>query len=485
MDPFAERMSPRDRLFLDLEGPSTPQHVAALCWLDAKPLKGPSGHLDLARIRARIAARLHQVPRTRQRLAFAPIDHHPLWVDDAHFDLALHVLHTALPKPGGERELDKLVGRLLAEPLDRGRPLWEVWLIEGVSRSRCALLAKVHHCMADGVAGFAWFASLLAGSDAAIEEPPPWTPRPAPDRDELLRREVGRRAEQWLGALQKLPGLLERREEIEELAARVSQRASAIGESLSAALTASPQTPFNGELGPLRSFASRTLPLARAKALQAALGGTLNELALSCVAGALRELMIREGAEIEGVALRASVPVNRRAAGELEAGGNRISLCVVELPIGIADLRERHARIRESSAAAKSSEQVRGLELLDQIADWTTSALVGVAARAALQTRPFNLVVTNVPGPPRAIDVLGAKLRALAPIVNLSEGVGLGVALASYAGQLSFGCIADPHRVPDVAAFADAIVSSFEELEKEIAPPPTHARPNAGGPGPA
>lgn len=475
MDLFAERLSPRDRLFLDLEGPNTPQHVAALCWLDGRPLRDAAGRLDVARIRARIAARLHEVPRTRQRLAFAPIDQHPLWIDDAHFDLALHVLHTALPKPGGERELDKLVGRLIAEPLDRGRPLWEVWLIEGVARSRCALLAKVHHCMADGVAGFAWFAALLAGgADEAIAEAPPWTPRPAPDRDELLRREVGRRAEQWLGALQKLPALLERREEIEDLAGRLSQRASAIGESLAAALTASPETPFNGALGPLRSFASRTLPLARAKALRTALGGTLNELALACVAGALRDLMIREGAEVEGVSLRASVPVNRRTPGEREAGGNRISLCVVELPIGIADLRERHARIRAASAQAKDSEQVRGLELLDQIADWTTSALVGVAARAALQSRPFNLVVTNVPGPPRSIHLLGAKLHALAPIVNLSEGVGLGVALASYAGQLSFGCIADPHRVPDVAAFAEAIVTSFEELEKAVAPPPAH-----------
>jgi diacylglycerol O-acyltransferase len=471
MQPFAERLSPRDRLFLDLEGPNVPQHVAALCWLDAKPLRNASGELDLARIRAQIAARLHEVPRTRQRLAFAPIDAHPLWVDDEHFDLALHVLHTGVPKPGGEHALAQVVGRLLAEPLDRGRPLWEVWLIDGASRSRCVLLAKVHHCMADGIAGFAWFAQLLAGEPSAeIPEAPPWTPRPAPDRDELLRREVGRRAEQWLGALQKLPGLLERRAEIEDFAARLSERASALGATLSEGLTAAPETPFNGALGPLRSFAWRTFPFARAKAIRTALGGTLNELALACVAGALRDLMIREGAEIEDVVLRASVPVNRRAADEAEAGGNRISLCVVELPIGIADVTERHARIRESSRLAKSSEQVRGLELLGDFAEWTTSALMGVAAKAALQSRPFNLVVTNVPGPPRPIHVLGARVHALVPVVNLSEGVGLGVALASYAGQLAFGCIADPHRVPDVGAFADALVASFEELEKAASP---------------
>jgi WS/DGAT/MGAT family acyltransferase len=466
MEPFAERLSPRDRLFLDLEGPNAPQHVAALCWLDAKPLRGADGALDLARVRARVAAKLHRVPRVRQRLAFAPIDHHPVWVDDAHFDLALHVLHTALPKPGGERELKKLVGRLLGEPLDRGRPLWEVWLIEGAG-SRLALLAKVHHCMADGVGGFAWFAQLLAGEGAeAVEAPPEWTPRPAPDRDELLRSEVGRRAHQWLGALERLPRLLERREELEDLAGRLSQRASALGETLSAALKPAPETPFNGALSPQRALEWRSLPLARAKALRSALGGTLNELALACVAGALRELLVREGVEVEALVLRATVPVNRRRASEADAGGNRVSLYLVELPVGIADARERHARIRASSEHAKGSEQARGLELLSDVADWTTTALVGVVARAALHARPYNLVVTNIPGPPNTISVLGAKLRALVPIVNLMEGVGLGVALASYAGELSFGCIADPHRVPDLAAFADAIVASFEELEK-------------------
>jgi WS/DGAT/MGAT family acyltransferase len=469
MEPFAERLESRDRLFLDLESANTPQHVAVLCWLSAAPLRGADGVLDLARLRAQIAARLHRVPRVRQRLAFGPIDHHPLWVDDPHFDLALHVLHTALPSPGGERELKKLVGRVLAEPLDRGRPLWELWLIEGVSRGRVALLAKLHHCMADGVAGFAWFAQLLAGDEVESSEAPEWHARPAPDRDELLRSEIGRRAEQWLGALEKLPKLLERREELEVLASRWSQRASALGETLAATLKPAPETPFNGELGPLRSFEWRSLPFARAQALRKALGGTLNELALACVAGALRELMLREGAEVEDVLLRASVPVNRRGAENADAGGNRVSLCLVELPVGVADARERHALVRESSERAKRSEQVQGLELLSDLADWTTSALMGAAARAVLQNRPFNLVVTNIPGPHRPIRVLGAKLHALAPVVNLSPGTGLGVALASYAGQISFGCIADPHRVPDLAAFADGIVASFEELEKSVA----------------
>ncbi len=182
-------------------------------------------------------------------------------------------LHAALPKPGGEGELKKLAGRLLAEPLDRARPLWEIWIVEGAARSRVALLAKVHHCMVDGVAGFAWFSELLAGErDEPIAVAPEWSPRPVPDRDELLRREVGRRAEQWLGALHKLPALLERREQLEEMAGRWSRRASALGETLSAALVAAPETPFNGRLGALRAFEWRSLPMERARALRKSLG---------------------------------------------------------------------------------------------------------------------------------------------------------------------------------------------------------------------
>ncbi|MBM4384601.1 MAG: wax ester/triacylglycerol synthase family O-acyltransferase [Deltaproteobacteria bacterium] len=470
MNAFAERLSARDRLFLDLEGANAPQHVAVLCWLDAKPLRGADGALDLALIRRRIEARLHAVPRTRQRLAFAPVDRHPVWVDDASFDLALHVLHTALPKPGGERELAKLVGRLVAEPVDRERPLWELWFIEGVTRTRCALLAKVHHCMVDGVGGFDWFGRLLVSAKGEqIAEPPPWTPRPAPDRDELLRREIGHRAERWLGALRKLPRWLESREELESIASRAVERATTLGETLSAALEPAPTTPFNAPLGPLRGFAWRSLAMSRVDALRAGLGGTVNEVALACVAGALRSLLIAEGAEVEGVTLRASVPVNRRRAGDPDDGGNRVAICVIELAVGISDVRERYAAIREASARAKASHQVEGLELLDEVAELTTSALVGAAARVALQNRPFNLVVTNIPGPSEPLRLLGAKLHALAPVVNLTEGVGLGVALASYAGQLSFGCIADPHLVPGLAAFADAILSSFEELEKSVA----------------
>jgi WS/DGAT/MGAT family acyltransferase len=470
MQPFAERLSSRDRLFLDLEGPSVPQHVAVLCWLDAKPLRGADGTLDLAAIRRRVASRLGAVPRTRQRLAFAPVDRHPVWVDDAQFDLALHVLHTALPKGGGERELAKLVGRLLAEPLDRERPLWELWFIEGVTRARCALLAKVHHCMVDGIGGLDWFGRLLVTAKGEpAEDPAPWTPRLAPDRDELLRSEIGHRAEKWLGALRKLPHWLESREELESLASRAVERATSLGEALSAALEPAPATPWNAPLGALRSFAWRSLEMSRVEALRHALGGTLNEVALACVAGALRAHLIAEGAEVEGLTLRASMPVNRRRADDTHEGGNRVAICVVELAVGIADVRERYAAIRAASARAKASHQVQGLELLDEVAELTTSALVGAAARVALQSRPFNLVVTNIPGPRKPLHLLGAKLHALVPVVNLTEGVGLGVALASYAGQLSFGCIADPHLVPGLAAFADGILASFEELEKSVA----------------
>jgi WS/DGAT/MGAT family acyltransferase len=273
-----------------------------------------------------------------------------------------------------------------------------------------------------------------------------------------------------LGALQRIPELLERREEVEDLVARLAQRASALGETLAVAFNPTPPVPFHGALGPTRRFEWRTLPMERVLALRTALGGTVNEIALACVASALRSLLIAEGVEVEGVTLRASVPVNRRAAADAGRGGNLVSLCTVDLPVGIGDPRERYARVRESSERAKSSSQAQGLEVLGDVAEWTTSALLGAAAKATMQARPFNLVVTNIAGPRRPLKVLGAPLLALAPVVNLFDSLGLGVALASYAGNLTFGCIADPHLVPDLAGFADALAAGFEELEKLAAP---------------
>jgi WS/DGAT/MGAT family acyltransferase len=467
MEPFFERLSARDRLFLDLEGPHAPQHVGALCLFEAPPLQTADGAIDIDRIRAHIAARLHLLPRTRQRLAFAPVEHHPLFVDDAHFELDFHVRHAALPRPGNERQLKRLIGRLLAAPLDRERPLWELHVIEGVAKRRVAVLGKIHHCMTDGVAGLSWLAALLSEAPREeIDAPRAWHPRPAPERDELLRSEVGRRAEQWLGALQRLPRLLENRERLEEWAAKLTGGAAALGETLAAALAPAPETPFNGALGPDRRFDWRSISMERAQAVRRALGGTLNDVALACVAGGLRRMLEQRGVDVRELALRASVPVNLRTAEQHTAGGNEIALMVVELPVGVPDALERLSRVREASAAAKASHQVAGSNLLALAAEWTSSALLGPAARALLAGRPYNLVVTNIPGPRRPLYLLGARLQELTPAVNLVEGQGLGVALASYAGELCFGFIADWQLVPDLSALADGLLESFEELEK-------------------
>ncbi len=472
MEHFSERLSARDRLFLDLEGPHAPQHIGAVCLFDAATLRGADGAIDVARIRALVASRLHQLPRTRQRLAWVPYEHHPVWVDDEHFVLEDHVRHTALPKPGNERQLKRQIGRLLAQPLDRDRPLWEIWVIEGLAGGeRFAVLAKVHHCMADGVAGLEWMGALFSTTpDEQVEPPQPWSPRPAPDRDELLRREVGRRAEQWLGALQRLPSLLERRESLEDLLGRVTEGAAALAETLGAALAPAPETPLNRALGPQRRFDWRTLPLERGQALRKALGGTLNDIALACVTGGLRRFLALRHVETDGLVLRATIPVNLRSTDDSGATGNKLALYIVDLPVGVEDPRERFARACEAAAHAKASRQRYGEELLTAAAEWTTGALMSAAARAALLARPYNLVITNIPGPRQPLYLLGARLARLVPAVNLVEGQGLGVALASYAGELSFGFIADWDLVPDLHAFADAVIASFEELEQLATP---------------
>lgn len=467
MEHFFERLSARDRLFLDLEGPHAPQHVGAVCLFDAPPLQTADGAIDVERIRARIASRLHLLPRTRQRLAFVPVEHHPVFVDDPQFDLEFHVRHTAVPKPGNERQLKRLIGRLLATPLDRDRPLWELHVIEGVAKRRFAVLGKVHHCMTDGVAGLSWLAALLsADPDEAIEPPQPWTPRPAPDRDELLRREVGRRAEQWLGALQRLPKLLEGRESLDDLASKLANGASALGEALAAAFAPAPATPFNGPLGPERRFDWRAISMDRVRAIRKAHGGTLNDVALAAVTGGLRRFLALRHVEPDELSLRAAVPVNLRSEDVRGNGGNEIALLLVELPVGVPDAPERLARVCEATAQAKASQQVQGAALVTLAAEWTTTAVMGAAARAALHSRPYNLVVTNIPGPRQPLYLLGARLQALVPAVNLVEGQGIGVALLSYAGELSFGFIADWDLIPDLHAFADAVMESFEELEK-------------------
>jgi WS/DGAT/MGAT family acyltransferase len=464
MSGYYERLSATDRLFLDLDQPTTPQHIAAITLFDAAPLRESDGALALARVREWLAARLHLVPRLRQRLAFVPHEHHPVWVDAEHFRLDDHLREAAVPRPGNERQLKELIGRILVEPLERERPLWQITLIDGLAGGEhVALVIKAHHCMADGLGGFDLLGLLLAPTpDPGIPPTPAWEPRPAPDPDELLRLEMARRADRLLDALRELPRALEERD---AWLAKLVDGAAAVGEAVGIALSSAAETPFNHPLGHERLYEWRTLELERVRTLRKALGGTLNDVVLACVAGGVRRLLASRRLDPDVVPIRASVPVNVRTAAAGGGAGNQVALMVVDLPVGVADPRDRFASASAAAAQAKESRQVEGSKLLAALAEWTTGAVLSLAARAAARGRPYNLVITNVPGPQQPLYLLGARMRALHPAVNLVEGQGLGAAIASYAGELSFGFLADRALVPDLATFADAVIESFLELE--------------------
>jgi diacylglycerol O-acyltransferase len=460
-----ERLGAQDKTFLDLERPNEPQHIAAITVFEAGRLARPDGGVDIERVRAYVASRLHRLPRYRQRLAWIPVERHPVWVDDPHFQIDYHVRHTALPRPGDERQLKRLAGRLVSQPLDRERPLWELWLVEGLEGGkRFAIVQKVHHCMIDGISGVDLMAILLAADPETEAEPsPPFEPRPPPGPLDLLAGEVGRRVTGLVGALGRTPSALRAPA---TLAERVREGVAAVGETLSAGLRPASETPINQPLGPHRRVDWRDLELSRVKAVKDRLGGTVNDVVLATVAGALRQFLALRRLDVDALRIRANVPVSLRTRDERGTLGNRIALFMAELPVDEPDPHARLARVRETMARLKSSRQAMGAEVLAAVSEWTSATLLSLAVRSASRARPYNLVVTNVPGPQIPLYMLGARMERCYPVVNLQPQQGLGVGLFSYAGTLGVGLTADPDQVPDLYVFADALVKSFEELER-------------------
>jgi WS/DGAT/MGAT family acyltransferase len=460
-----ERLGVQDKTVLDLERPNEPQHIAAVTVFDAGGLARPDGGVDIQRVRDYVASRLHRLPRYRQRLAWIPVERHPVWVDDPHFQIEYHVRHTALPRPGDERQLKRLTGRLVSQPLDRERPLWEFWVVEGLEGGkRFAIVNKVHHCMIDGIAGVDLLGILLSpDAHEELEASPPFEPRPAPSSVDLFAGEVGRRVSRWVGALGRSPEQL--REPI-DLAGRVREGLGAVRETLSASLWPASDTPLNQELGPHRRIDWRELELPRVRRVKDRLGGTVNDVVLAAVSGGLRHFLMLRRCDVDSMRIRANVPVSLRSRDERGTLGNRIALLMAELPVQEQDPLARLAKVRETMAELKESRQALGAEVLAAVSEWTSATLLSLAVRGAARGRPYNLVVTNVPGPQLPLFLLGARLERCYPVVNLQPKQGIGVGLFSYAGTLGWGFTADRDQAPDLYIFADSVMASFEELER-------------------
>ncbi|MGI8412401.1 MAG: WS/DGAT/MGAT family O-acyltransferase [Solirubrobacteraceae bacterium] len=455
-----DRLSGLDSSFLHLERDAAHMHVAA-CAVFAG---SAPAYDDLVEM---ISSRLHLVPRYRQRLAFVPFDQgRPVWVDDPHFNVRYHVRHTALPRPGSDAQLGRLAGRVFSQALDRARPLWELWLVEGLANDHFALLSKTHHALVDGISGVDIATVLFDSSPDPVPVAPPedpWVPRPPPSGAQLLADALVERA--------TLPveigrGLRATVRGPRRMAGRIGGALAGVGALAWAGLDAAPASPFNVKIGPHRRFTWVRCELAQFKAIKNALGATVNDAVLCVIAGALGSYMRLHGEPTDDVELKALVPVSVRTNADIStaAFGNRVAAMWVSLPVGITDPVQRLAGIRESTEGIKDSAQAVGAQVLTELSGFAPPTILAQAARLQARQRLFNLVITNVPGPQLPLYVLGRELEALYPMVPLAENTALGIAVISYNGQLTFGLIADYDALADVQTLAQELRRCVEEL---------------------
>ncbi|MGH8927239.1 MAG: WS/DGAT/MGAT family O-acyltransferase [Acidimicrobiia bacterium] len=463
--PFSEPLSHLDASFLALESPTTHMHIGAVVVFDASLLKLPDGSIDIGRIKDHILGKLQYIPRYRQRLAFVPATRRPVWVDDAHFNFDYHVRHTSLPRPGSDEQLKLLAGRIVSQQLDRSKPLWELWVVEGVDHDRFAIIAKIHHCMIDGASGIDLTAILLnVVPTREIEAPVPWSPRPAPSNSQLVVAEAARSARRTIDTMTSLRSARSRGR---EMATVMSRKAMAALNSLrSGWLTAASRTPLNPDLGPNRRFDWADTSLQDVKDIKSVLGGSINDVVLAIVTGAIRRFLIEErDFDTGGIEFRAMVPVSTRQADQRGSLGNQVAMWLVNLPLSDPDPLSRLRKLQAESARLKRTNQALGAATLVQLSQGTPLTIISMANRVVgPMVRPFNLTVTNVPGPQFPMYLLEARMLSSYPIVPLWSQHGLGLALFSYDGSLHWGIHADFDAIPDTDRIAAAINTSTKEL---------------------
>lgn len=452
-----ERMSTLDAGFFYVEHDNVPMHLGSLALFEGPP---PS-YEELTRL---IAAKLPLVPRYRQVVRTMPLEVlRPMWVDDGHFEISHHVRHAMVPAPGGKRQLRELAARIFAAPLDRTRPLWEGWLLDGLKEGRWAILSKVHHCVVDGIGGNDLMTAVFdLDPDAECPAPAVWVPEPEPAMLDLmaanLRDAVAGSARQlsalsgWLG--QPMPPAGEILEYGRGLAAGARR------------LTVPSASSLNGPIGPNRRWAWAAAPLAEVKEIRSAHGGTVNDVLLAAITRGFRDLLEKRGELEDGLVVRSLVPVSVRRQDEQGMITNRVSAVLANLPAGEPDPLRRLEMIREQMDEIKSTSQAVGAEVLTGMLGFAVPTLLAFGSRAAFQLpQPLvQTVTTNVPGPRLPLYLLGRRLQRIYPYVPIGDNVRISVAIFSYLERFSFGITADHDAVPDLNVLVKGIRAGLAEL---------------------
>ena len=481
----AQKLTPLDASFLHLETPRTHMHIGGVAIFEPSPLgTGRALYDGLAKA---IEPRLDLMPRYRQKLAFVPLSlDTPVWVDDPDFDMSKHLIRAALPKPGGDVELQELIGRVFSRQLDRRRPLWEIYVVEGLRDGRWALLTKSHHAMVDGISNLELVTILLDVEPRPSRQPfgvSRWEARESPSGAGLLLNSLRERVTRPVRVLNAARAV----------AGQPGRLANALRDTASGLVSmaehlGAPKSPINGRTGPGRAYAYSRFPLEDFRAIKTAFGGTINDVVLAVVTGGLRHFLIARGIDPdnEQEVLQALCPVSIRDTTERTALGNRLAMLLVKLPINEVDPGARIAAVRRTVDSLKARKQAVGADFLLNLAGFAPSTLHAMVARASLRQIAFNLIVTNVPGPQFPLYCQGAKLVEVFPIAFLYDGQQLAIAIFSYLGQLNFGYIVDSKGVPDIAVFSECIEEGMRELLQaardaggvtEEAPPTRRVKP--------
>jgi diacylglycerol O-acyltransferase / wax synthase len=468
-----DRLSGLDASFLSLERSGAHMHVGSVLVFegDAPPYE---------EFVAKLEQRLHLVPRYRQKLAFPPLaQSRPVWIDDPHFNARYHVRHTALPAPAGDAELKTLAGRLFAQGLDRSKPLWELWLVDRVGDDAFAVISKTHHALVDGVSGVD-ISTVIFDLEPDPPEPDPvpggraWSPRPEPSAASLVAGVMAERAAIPFDAMR---GLFDAARRPEKVVTGGGRAAAGLASMAAAGVGGAPPSPLNVRIGPHRRFTWVEADLVQFKAIKSALGGTVNDVVLAVVAGALRAFLIRRGRDADASQpLKAMVPVSVRAVEERGALGNRVAAMYAPLPVYEADPLERFRIVHEEMGDLKESGQAVGAEVLTRLAGFAAPTVLDQAARLQTRQRLFNLVVTNVPGPQFPLYLQGRRLRAFYPQVPLTLNTALGIAIMSYDGSLDFGLLGDFDALPDLDALAADLEAAIGELSAAAGVTPTGSK---------
>jgi diacylglycerol O-acyltransferase len=463
-----ERLSVLDAEFLHAEDGVAHMHIAGVSIFAGPP---PS----LAELTQMMAAKLHRLPRYRQRVRRVPLElGRPVWSDDPHFELGFHIRHTALPAPGDDLALRRLMARLMAQELDRDRPLWELWLVEGLDAGRrWALVSKVHHCMVDGVSGVDLLSVVLdADPDIDLPDPEPWSPVPQPRGPAMVLDAWAGLAADAFGLVRRAPAAIS-----DPAGTWEGLKATATGLAHFAQhLTTTTPTTLEGSIGPHRAWAHATVPLPLVREIRGHVDATLNDVVLGVLAGAYRALLLHRGEDADHTVLRTLVPVSVRAPDARGIPDNRVSAILLELPVHLSDPLERVHHVHEAMGRLKASHMSEAGQVVVRLGDLAPPMVIGPLMRGAvrlmhrLPQRSVNTVTTNVPGPQVPLYCLGREMLLYLPYVPLSYGVRVGTAILSYNGNLSFGVTGDLDTASDVDVLADAVLPGFEALRAEVAP---------------